>query len=253
VDLSLSDGSISRAHCSVERDPETDRYMLIDLGSTNGTLVNGTRVRDRVPLSVGDKIFLGASVLRFSYADEVDLEYHTKLEEMVSIDPLTKMSTKRQYDAIYSAIVERARAEDSVLTVMVMDMDGLKQINDTHGHDMGGFAIAEVASIIRGLLGPRGHLCRFGGDEFVGCFPELGAEEALELAEEVRMSVVRHAFVKDGTRVEPTISIGVATFPRHVMDPKDLFVAADRAMYTAKRSGKNGVCAAKSDPSCPPA
>lgn len=243
VDLSLSDGSISRAHCSVERDRETDRYMLVDLGSTNGTLVNGTRVRDRVPLQVGDKIFLGASVLRFSYADELDLEYHNRLEEMVSTDPLTGMSTKRQYDAIYSAMVERARAEDTVLTVMVMDMDGLKQINDTHGHDMGGFAIAEVATIIRRLLGARGHLCRFGGDEFVGCLPGVDHDEAIALAEQVRTGVDTHPFVKNGINVHPTISIGVATFPRDVMDPKDLFVAADRAMYTAKRSGKNAVCA----------
>lgn len=244
VDLWLRDGSISRAHCIVERDPQTDRYMLVDLGSTNGTLVNGTRVRDRVPLSVGDKIFLGATVLRFSYADELDVEYQSRVEEMVSTDPLTGMSTKRQYDAIYSAMVERARVEDSALTVMVMDMDGLKQINDTHGHEMGGFAIAEVAKIIRRVLDSHGHLCRFGGDEFVGCFPDVEHAQATELAEQVRAGVEAHEFRNGEIVVDPTISIGIATFPRDTMDPNDLFTAADRALYVAKGRGKNKVCAA---------
>src|SRR5687768_2134660 len=88
ADLSLSDGSISRAHCMVERS-ESGGYLLVDLGSTNGTLLNGERVHDRVPLTSGDKIFLGASVIRFAYSDQLDLQFHSRLEEMVSVDPLT--------------------------------------------------------------------------------------------------------------------------------------------------------------------
>jgi two-component system, cell cycle response regulator len=241
ADLTLNDGSISRAHCSVERDPETGRYVLIDLGSTNGTSVNGTRVNDRVPLSAGDKIFLGASVIRFSYSDAFDVEFHSRLEEMVSTDPLTGLTSKRQYDAIYEALLERAVAEDSPLAVVVMDMDGLKQINDTHGHEMGSFAIAETGQILREELEPYGHLCRFGGDEFAGCFPGLEPSLMRGLAERVRARVDQHRFIKDGVVVHPTISIGVACYPDDVADPKQLFTAADHAMYRAKRSGKNRV------------
>ena len=244
ADLSLSDGSISRAHCSVER-AETGRYMLHDLGSTNGTLLNGERVQGSVPLNPGDKIFVGASVIRFAYSDQLDLQFHSRLEEMVSIDPLTGMSSKRAYDAIYQATIERTRAEESPLVLMVMDMDGLKQINDTHGHEMGGFVIAEVAFIIRAVLEDHGTLCRFGGDEFVGCFPGMDGARAEALAEEVRDRVARHPFVRDGVRVEPTISIGVACYPGDAADPAGLFTAADRAMYDAKRSGKNQVKAAR--------
>lgn len=244
ADLALSDGSISRAHCKVER-LETGRYMLIDLGSTNGTAVNGDRVQGAIPLSPGDKIFLGASVLRFAYSDQLDLQFHSRLEEMVSIDPLTGMSSKRQYDATYQVMVERSAAEGTPLVVMVMDMDGLKQINDTQGHEMGGFVIAEVAGIIRAVLEDHGYLCRFGGDEFVGAFANLDKARALALAEEVRDRVSRHAFMRNGVRAEPTVSIGVAGYPGDVARPDDLFAAADRAMYEAKRSGKNAVRASR--------
>ena len=242
ADMTLSDGSISRAHCMVER--ADGGYVLVDLGSTNGTSLNGERVVDRMPLAPGDKIFIGASVIRFAFSDQLDLQFHSRLEEMVSIDPLTGMSAKRQYDANYRAMVERAVAEESTLVVMVMDMDGLKLINDTYGHEMGGFVIAEVAGLIRAVLEEYGYLCRFGGDEFVGCFAGVDKTRAVALAEQVRDRVAHHVFDLNGVRVEPTISIGVATFPVDVTDPDQLFTVADKAMYDAKRHGKNQVKAA---------
>jgi diguanylate cyclase (GGDEF)-like protein len=251
VDFFLNDGSISRAHCSVERDVETGRYMLIDLGSTNGTSINGVRVHDRVPLTAGDKIFLGSSVLRFGFADELDLEYQNKLEEMVNVDSLTGLFTKRTYDATYAIMVERADVEDSPLTVVVMDMDGLKEINDTHGHDFGSYAICETARLIREVLSDHGQVCRFGGDEFVGCFPNLDGTGASQLAEALRQRINQHVFEKDGIRVLPTLSIGIASYPRDVLDPSELFTAADRAMYKAKRTGKNRVATANETVSPP--
>jgi diguanylate cyclase (GGDEF)-like protein len=244
VDFFLNDGSISRAHCSVERDIETGRYMLIDLGSTNGTTINGVRVHDRVPLSAGDKIFLGSSVLKFGFADELDLEYQNRLEEMVNIDALTGLFTKRQYDAAYNILVERANVDDTPLTVVVMDMDGLKEINDTHGHEYGSYAIQETASLIRDVLTDYGQVARFGGDEFVGCFPNLDGDATARLAEILRQRVNTHVFERNGVRFHPTLSIGIASYPRDVLDPNELFTAADRAMYKAKRKGKNRIATA---------
>lgn len=241
AELALSDGSISRRHCRVEQDPATGRYILVDLGSTNGSLVNGTRVDKKVPLAAGDKIFIGSSAIRFSYSDSVDIEYQAKVEELVSTDPLTGLTVRRQYDPAYQALIERARADDEPLTLMVLDMDGLKDINDAHGHDVGCYTIVEVSFIVRDILESHGLLCRFGGDEFVACLPGVSRSHALKLAEGVRDRVERHNFVKDGLRVEPTISIGVAEFPTDAQEPAGLFGCADKALYAAKRRGRNQV------------
>jgi two-component system, cell cycle response regulator len=241
VELPLRDGSISRRHCRVERDHESARYVLHDLGSTNGTRVNGTRVSDKVPLAEGDKIFLGASVVKFGYADGFDVEYQAKLETLVNADALTGLLAKRKFDAAFQHEVQRARETGAALSVLVMDMDGLKQINDTHGHDMGGFAIAQVASLIRNVVHAHGPTCRFGGDEFISLLPIHDKVAASLLAEQVRDHVATHVFEKDGVQLNPTISIGVATFPDDGDTPEALFRTADRALYRAKAAGKNQV------------
>lgn len=243
VELPLRDGSISRRHCQVERDAETGRYCLRDLGSTNGTRVNGTRVQDMVPLTEGDKIFLGATVVKFSYADGLDVEYHAKLGNIVTTDALTGLLSKRRFDAEYSLAVQKARDTGGPLSVLVMDMDGLKQINDTHGHEMGGFAITEVAKIIRDVTEgqPGTYTCRFGGDEFISVLPAQDKQAACQLAEKIRDGVANHTVEKNGIRVAPTISIGVASLPENGDTPEDLFRAADQALYRAKGAGKNQV------------
>jgi len=251
AELALSDGSISRRHCRVERDPELGRYVLVDLGSTNGTVINGTRVDQKVPLAAGDKIFLGGSVVRFAYSDELDIEYQAKVEELVSTDPLTGLTVRREYDPTYKALIEQAETDGDPLALMVLDLDGLKEINDTHGHDVGCYTIVEVSFILRDILETHGLLCRFGGDEFVAALPGVDRSHALMLAEGIRDRVEHHNFVKDGLRIEPTISIGVAEFPTDARDPAGLFGCADKALYAAKRRGRNQVASWGDDPSDP--
>lgn len=253
VDFSLSDGSISRAHCSVERATDDSGYELVDLDSTNGTTLNGLRVVGRRPIEAGDKIFLGSSVLRFAFADAMDVQYHERVEELVQTDGLTGLDTKRQYDAVFSVVSNQAVGEEGLLSVLVMDLDGLKAINDTHGHEMGSYAIQEVATLIRDIMDTYGHLARFGGDEFVCCFPNVDHELALHLSEELRCAVEQHVFCQNGVTVKPTICIGVSTFPDHVSEPSLLFKAADDALYRAKRAGKNRVESAAGAPSATPA
>jgi diguanylate cyclase (GGDEF)-like protein len=122
-----------------------------------------------------------------------------------------------------------------------MDMDGLKQINDTHGHEMGGYAIIEVARIIRDTIGEQGETCRFGGDEFIAFLPVLDKTQASQVGQSIRDNVAGHVFEKNGIRVAPTISIGVSSFPEDGETPEDLFRKADRALYRAKAAGKNQV------------
>jgi diguanylate cyclase (GGDEF)-like protein len=244
VELSLADGSTSRQHCRVER-LDSGHYILVDLDSTNGTSLNGRPVEGSHPLTPGDKIFLGGSVVRFAYADGVDVQYQSRVSELVTTDGLTGLMSRRAYQAQFEVMAERARAENAQLSLLVIDMDGLKKINDTHGHEMGGHAIVEAAHLIEPVLEAGGGIvARFGGDEFVAAFPGTTVERAAELAEEARAAVENAHIVRDGVVLQPTLSIGVAAFPTHVDDPDALFSVADRALYRAKRTGRNRVTVA---------
>ena len=103
--------------------------------------------------------------------------------------------------------------------------------------------------ILRNIIEPHGVLCRFGGDEFVACLPGIAIEQAQRIASEVRDQVAKHNFVKNGIKVSPTVSIGVAGYPVHAQTPEALFSAADQALYRAKRKGKNTVVMSTQEPS----
>lgn len=243
--IPLHDVSISREHCRVEPDTDTGGCTLVDLGSTNGTRLNRHAVRGRVALEHGDKIFLGVTVVRFAYVDDVELDYYARLEDMASTDPVTGLFSRRRYEALYDIASQEAVENGESLAVMVVDVDGLKSINDTHGHEMGAFTIAETARVLRGELEKRGILARFGGDELVGCFPGVGKDAALSLAEAARAEIEESVFTRGAIRTSPTISIGVAAYPGDADEPSKLFEAADRALYRAKREGRNRIAAAE--------
>jgi diguanylate cyclase (GGDEF)-like protein len=240
IELPLRDGSISRRHCRVARGPD-DGYVLADLGSTNGTRLNGARIREPVHLSEGDKIFLGATIVKFGFADELDARYHARLETLAATDALTGLLSNRKFDSAFAQAIIEARDAGAPLGVLVMDMDGLKQINDVHGHQMGGFTLTEVAQILRTGLGGRGEACRFGGDEFVAYLIGTDRVGAAALAESLRAAVEGHAFRRDDVELRVTVSIGVAAYPEDGTTPDALFRAADQALYRAKAAGKNRV------------
>ncbi len=241
IGLTLLDTSISRRHCRVELDEQSDRYVVRDLGSTNRTRLNGKIIEAPTPLNDGDKISLGSTVIKFGYSDKLDVEYLSRLERWVRTDSLTGLLVRRQFDKAFAHEVEQAGAAGADLAVLVMDMDGIKQINDTHGHEFGGFSIVEGAKIIQSCIEHRGQLCRWGGDEFIAFLRESDKEEGCRLAEAIRNGIANHVFVKDDIEVQPTISIGVSAHPEDGSSTDELFRAADRALYRAKAAGRNSV------------
>jgi len=161
---------------------------------------------------------------------------------MLSEDDLSGLWVKRRFDEELAATVASVQAGNApCVSVIVMDLDGVKAINDTHGHDMGAFVIGAAGHVIGAALGERGFATRFGGDEFAAALPGMGREEAVSVAEALRVEVVAHAYVRNGVRVHPGMSCGVAVFPGDAADAPSVFRAADQAMYRAKRGGKNRV------------
>ncbi len=238
-ELPLHDDNVSWRHARVE-DRGNGDWAIVDLGSTNGTLLNGQPCAGAI-LRPGDRIFIGKTVVEMQQ-DALRDAQHAELERLISIDDLSGLWVRRRFDAQLASSVAAVLAGNvASLSVVVMDMDGVKGINDTHGHHMGAFVIGAAGRVIGRVVEGRGFATRFGGDEFAAALPGMDREQALALAEELRQAVVAHVYEKDGVRVQPGLSCGVATLPGDAGDAAALFQAADQAMYRAKRAGKNRV------------
>jgi diguanylate cyclase (GGDEF)-like protein len=238
--LCLLDMQVSSRHARITLRPD-GCYVLEDLGSTNGTRINGKALHGSWELLEGDKIFLGESVLRFAMADAMDLGYHHELSQLVRIDALTGLDSKRCFDDALSIALTQACRKKLSLSVLMMDMDGIKPINDTYGHLFGAHAIGETGRLIARVLHDSGRACRFGGDEFTAMLPGLDKAAAVKVGEEIRRLLEEARLEKDGIRLQPTISIGAASYPEDGETVLALIDAADRALYRAKRAGKNRV------------
>lgn len=238
-ELPLHDDNVSWRHARVE-DRGNGDWALVDLGSTNGTILDGQRCESAI-LKPGNRIFIGKTVIELQQ-DALRDAQAAELERLISIDDLSGLWVRRRFDAQLATSVAAVLAGNvKALSVVVMDMDGVKGINDTHGHHMGAFVIGAAGHVIGKGIEGRGFATRFGGDEFAAALPGLDKDEAVTLAESLRVAVVAHVYEKDGVRVSPGLSCGVATVPGDATDAEGLFRAADQAMYRAKRAGKNRV------------
>jgi diguanylate cyclase (GGDEF)-like protein len=249
VELPLQDEGISRRHCRIRpaSDNPDDGFVVEDLRSTNGTLLNGEPLTAPHKLRAGDRIFLGSCVLKFTDSDALEVGYHEKMDALVGTDDLTGLIAKRRFDAAYVRALDTARTAKRPLAILMLDLDNLKQINDTHGHPVGAYTIAEVGRLIGRIvsepsqLSGGGAACRFGGDEFAIFLPGATKRAAVEVGETIRAAILGHRFEKDGVVVHPTMSIGVAAYPDDGKHPELLLRRADDALYRAKRGGRNRV------------
>lgn len=239
ADLMLTDALVSWHHARIE--DRGDSWALIDLESTNGLTVNGEARREHM-LSSNDQIVIGGTSLSFELQDAVKQAFNESVEHMLNIDDLSGLYVRRKFDSELERLVNTARQLKQGLILLVMDLDGVKKINDTHGHLFGAYVIGEAGRVIGRTLQGSGVACRFGGDEYLAALPDLDIASGVEVGETILQAIAAHTFVKDGIPLRPGISIGVAAFPEDASDAKALFEAADKALYRAKQSGKNRVC-----------
>jgi diguanylate cyclase (GGDEF)-like protein len=165
-----------------------------------------------------------------------------RLYDLSSSDPLTRLNNRRALHERLDEEFARSLRYGSPLSVLLLDLDGLKQLNDRHGHRRGDEALERVADAIRTGSRAADVAARWGGDEFAILAPNTGRVEAVRLAERVR------ALAAEGNPPSEavTVSAGVATFDltRRLATPNDLIRAADAGLYEAKRNGRNRVVAA---------
>jgi diguanylate cyclase (GGDEF)-like protein len=239
----VHDDSASRTHAWLGWDDAAGTYVVRDLDSTNGTVVNGEFIHETLALKHGDRVEVGETVLEFRFADDIEIENREKMEAWISTDELTGLPNKRRFDAELDLRVRDPALAGQSVAILMLDLDNLKAINDKHGHHMGSQTIHEVGQIIGRLVAGRGQGTRFGGDEYTIYLIGHDLEAATDVAEEIRAEVaLLEIEALDGNVVHTTISIGVAAGLCPDVDPQSLAMQADKALYRAKGMGRNRVC-----------
>ena len=174
----------------------------------------------------------------------LDTTLHLRRAEALSVtDDLTSLYNSRYLNQVLRRESKRASRSGRPLSLLFMDLDGFKSVNDRYGHLCGSRALVEAAGVIRGCARETDVAARFGGDEFALVLPDTGSEGAVAVAERVRERIAAHTFLKasDGLDLRLTASVGVATLPDVAASADELIKAADTAMYRVKDTGKNGV------------
>jgi diguanylate cyclase (GGDEF)-like protein len=165
------------------------------------------------------------------------------MSESALRDGLTKAFNKRYFSERLESEYLYAVRHDAPMSLMFLDIDHFKRINDLHGHPAGDHVLVELAKLAHGSLRNEDIFCRYGGEEFAVISRGTEADEAQTVAERLRKAVEEHPFSYEGKSIAVTVSIGVARAPRlGVGSPAEFIALADEAMYTAKRSGRNRLC-----------
>ena len=205
-----------------------------------GTLALAARRRDAFGAEVRPALQLLANNLAVALSNVASV---ARLEELATTDGLTGCFNKRYFHDELKARLQAAQRFGRKLSLIIVDLDHFKTVNDTYGHHTGDVVIRELGQVLRRLKRETDVVARFGGEEFCVLCEETDTEGALQLAERVRQELERTTFETELGVLRVTSSLGVATYPEHARDKQQLFAAADRALYAAKHNGRNQVSA----------
>jgi diguanylate cyclase (GGDEF)-like protein len=212
-----------------------------------GQIVGALVALDRAPAARQPKFTTG-TLTKFLAALEpgaiaLDNALRVQRAEALSVtDDLTQLYNWRYMQQVLRRETKRALRGNRPLSLLFVDLDGFKSINDSHGHLFGSRALVESASVIRASARETDIVARFGGDEFALVLPDTASDGAVSVGERIRDRLAAHRFLEgDGLSIALTASVGVATLPDVAAAAEELIQAADEAMYWVKSHGKNGI------------
>lgn len=236
--LVLRDAGVGWRHARF--DPTPDGWIVSALDPAFGIEVNGMRVA-RIPLSPDDRIQIGSTVIRFELHGPAEQAFDAAVEERLTRDDLTGLLSRRKFELQLSGALDIAVQGGEPLGLAVIDLDGLKQINDRHGHLVGARMIAAAGRAIAALLAGGAFACRLGGDEFAVAMPGANIERAERLARSFIEAIAAARITHDGEVLSIAASAGVAIGPAQGRAIFSLLRAADDALLRAKRDGRGVV------------
>ncbi|MGB8700688.1 MAG: diguanylate cyclase [Thermosynechococcaceae cyanobacterium] len=168
-----------------------------------------------------------------------------ELTEMATIDGLTGVFNRREFNRRLKVELERSRREGHSVSLLMVDIDHFKKLNDTYGHQSGDDALRYVSKLLKREVRPGDQPARYGGEEFAVILPYADSNDVFIVAERIRILLAAQDIpIQDNQRVRVTASLGGATFPSDAQSEETLMAAADEALYRAKHGGRNRVCLA---------
>jgi len=238
--ISIGETAISRKHAEFKVTP--DGVYIKDLGSTNGTFVNDQKVTEPRLLKDGDYIKCGNTILKF-VKKKIEKIFHDQVYDAKSTDKATGALNKQTISDIIKEEFERTKIVGSSLSLLMIDIDHFKKVNDTYGHLAGDYVLKESCELIKDkLIRQHDALGRYGGEEFILLLRQTPLKLAVDIAERIRTTIEKHRYKFENRDIPITISIGVATLDSTCQGPEDLISMSDKALYDAKNSGRNRVC-----------
>lgn len=272
----LSDPTVSRTHARIEWDKGA--FVIHDTNSTNGILVNGIETKN-ARLSSTDILMIGNTELVYTVKcsdsceetlapddsllletriralvqDMKDPDLKSRFDELIGLfsskkknlsdlayrDTLTGLLNRRSFDDILTEEWKRRQRYKRNLSLIMVDIDHFKQVNDRYGHQRGDSVLKTVSTIIQDNVRSSDYACRYGGEEICVILPETSLQHALVTAEKLRKLIETHTREIEGFTV--TASFGVASFTASMKTPQELLHKADAALYQAKKEGRNRV------------
>ena len=246
-EICVTDSLASRRHGrivyeNIDKKDDTPVCRFIDNDSTNGTRVNGEPISDRF-LQDRDRIAIGKTLLGFFLKDTYELDADARLFRKATTDALTGLKNRRMFDLLLAQEFARARRYDRVFSLVMMDIDHFKAVNDTYGHQAGDEVLKWIGRLILERVREQDSAFRYGGEELAVVAPETAASGAKVLAEHLRATIQDSALTCEGRTIRFTASFGVAAYDKSLTDAEALLANADKALYRAKESGRNRVVA----------
>lgn len=233
------DDAVSRRHARLEK--RATGWVLMDVGSRNGTLWNDTVTSGEVTLRNGDRVKVGSTILKYLSGADAEGQFFEEICRLQVTDNLTQVHSRKHFEDELEREFWRARRHERPLCLIVFDIDRFKATNDEHGHLAGDATLRDVAQLVAGRVRRHDTVARYGGDEFCVLMPETTLTNARGLANELCAQIAEHTIAFQSARFSVTSSMGVAVLTTDDAGPSDFFHRADAALFRAKRAGGNCV------------
>ncbi len=239
ADIKLNDDLISRNHCKVSI--LNDQLIVEDLGSTNGTLIDGKTISCQV-LKFDERLQVGPYVMKIEHKDPHEVQFEKNLFTAATTDGLTGLLNRRCFNERSLQQLENCSSEQQQFSLVMLDIDHFKQINDCYGHPAGDKVIKSIAGMLNNNKRCNDLIGRYGGEEFIMMLPQTCSKEAAAFCERIRSNIENLSIRYEEHHIRVTVSIGIISLTSSTeKNMETLIEMSDHCLYQAKNQGRNRI------------